>query len=321
MKDTFEINLPMQQVHEKLLQSDGLFSGYNHQFETEAKKSGEIKLLLFHSQRLKPKRRLRRRTRIRLIPSERLTTTYLKVDKYHPLFLGFWAVFLSGLFILPIVNTPRTPYFLMFFTFLIIGAWVVSGFNLMNSYFLYQILHQVFDDKQWTWLGHPREHPKKNRYLLNRVIEFEIESIHGLDDTIALLYDFPNRIGINKRNKLQIRQKDKHIVLMNYVKNKSNYVMKHRMDVHIYELSGVTVVVGQSMLEPIFQSSAVLGGVFILMFVSLFWVYTGLQTQFLPFLVLIGLSTIFWWRDAWKQQDKLLNKLKLLLTQKSKNTT
>lgn len=308
MKSSFEINLPMIRVCNNLLQSDGEMSGYHHKFEIEKISSTEIQLKLQYSRRFKPEKMFRPRTRLRLINSGTDVTT-VWIDSYPIIFWGFWGIFFSVLFILPVINTPQLPYIAIFIAFIIVGGWTVFSFNQVNGYFIYQILRQIFDNDQLSWLGHSTSNPATTHFLFNRITPFEIDSLQPPDIILQNLHEFPNCIDMGRLSKVEVSQKREHFVIFHYVKARYHYQLKHRVDIHITADNLVTIVKGEIMIEPILLSGATSAGIAGLGMTALIWMYLGLPLPFLLVLAFIALSTLFWSRDARKQQKKLLLQL------------
>ncbi|GEM_PF-3756848 len=305
MKQCFEIKLPQEDICQKLLQSDGELSGYHHKFEIENRVSDEILLVLKYSLRLKAERLFRPQVRLRLV-SETIDTTIIYVDSPSRLWWGFWVTFFSTLYILPIINTPQLPYFITYLTFLVVGTWTARQMNWANGRFLYQILWQIFDDKQLMWIGHPSHNPQDTKVLFNRIIPFQIESNHPTDTIIQNLRTIPEVPKIGKSSKLKVIQKSNRIVILHYVKVRSHYWLRHHVDVNIISLNGIIQLHGRTVIETDSQTQASTASIFITIILSLFWVYLGLNIVIAILMLMVLFTAISWWRDASKTQDKLL---------------
>lgn len=263
-----EVKLPLDVLCNILLNSNPLMSGYHHEFKIEKSDLNIINLRLYYSRHQKPEKILRSSIYINLIKVD-LSTTVVQVKTYPLIFWIFWLLFFGGLYILPIINTPQLPYFMVFVMFLLIGGWTVRTTNQINAYFVYHILSPLIDENKLSWLGNHKNHPTQSQFMSNSYLSNEIRSLHSIDAMINLIESSQKELVTKRTNKLLVHQDGDHLVLLQYTKNKSQYQLSHRFMISSLHSNHNTLIKIDSIIEPMLLSNSVLAGVVGLIFASL----------------------------------------------------
>lgn len=322
MKDRFEINLPIKDVEQRLVNADGSMSGYNFRFEILYSRPDEIKLVLIHRRHVR-KNNQESRTVVYLYRTPKRDITHLKMEEYSILFWLLISGFYIGLFLLPFINTPSIENSIIFVASLLIGYVLATGLALTNQHFIYQILDHLFEYHEWQWLRYPKHKVSNNRYFYTRIIDFRIESIYPYKKTMELLENFKQFGKRKNRVTMLVKRKGSNVMILQHSTSVRNFRgVKHNLEQTINvtvarQDDDTVVLIGQSAINPFSRTMNI--GIFLmqLIVISLLMLYTNQQTIIVLFAILIGLVIARSWRNSDKQQDQLLYQLESVFSGKS----